>query len=87
MLVDCDTLNLVCELIRGAQRRRRGPRGLGEPSGARGEAQGPRRREIRRDTDARGTHPDRVSHTDKSFLQALLGVSSCVVSFSSLLRS
>ena len=72
---------------RGAQRRRRGQRGLGEPSGARGEAQGRRRREIRRDTGARGTHPDRVSHTDNFFFQAMLGAFSCVLSFSSLLRS
>ena len=34
----------------------------------------------------RGTHPDRVSRTDNFFFQALLGVFSCVLSFSSLLR-
>ena len=64
-----------------------GQRGLGEPSGARGEAQGRRRRDFRRDPGARGTHPDRVSHTDNFFFQALLGAFSCVLSFSSLLRS
>ena len=58
------------------------------PPRARGEAQG-RRREIRRDPGggARGTHPDRVPHTDHFFFQALLGGFSCVLLFSSLLRS
>ena len=55
------------EARRGAQRRRRGPRGLGEPSGARGEAQGPRRRDFSRHSGARSTHPDRVPHTDQRF--------------------
>ena len=52
------------EARRGAQWRRRGPRGLGERSGARGEAQGPCRRDFSRHSGARGTHPDRVPHTD-----------------------
>ena len=72
---------------RGAQRGRRGQRGLGEPSGARGESQGRRRRDFRRDPGARGSHPDRVPHTDHFFFQALLGGFSCVLLFSSLLRS
>ena len=47
------------EARRGAQWRRRGPRGLGERSGARGEAQGLRRRDFSRHTGARGTHAPR----------------------------
>ena len=35
----------------------------------RGEAQGRRRRDFSRDTGARGTHPDRVPHTDNFFPQ------------------
>ena len=67
------------EARRGAQRRRRGQRGLGEPSGARGEAQGPRRRDFRRDTGARGTHPDRVPHTDNFFSKLCLGFFVCSI--------
>ena len=58
------------EARRGAQWRRRGPRGLGERSGARGEAQGLRRRDFSRHTGARGTHPDRAPHTDNFFFSS-----------------
>ena len=57
------------EARRGAQWRRRGPRGLGERSGARGEAQGPCRRDFSRHSGARGAHPDRVPHTDDVFFK------------------
>ena len=60
---------------RGAQRGRRGQRGLGEPSGARGEAQpqGRRRRDFSRDTGARGTHTPTGCPTLTTFFSSSVG--------------